>query len=165
MTSSTIVRSFRQGDEAAFAALNFRWIDELFGAEEEDRRLLENPQAMILDRGGYIAIAENEGSVVGTGALLIASHPPRGGDQWGEIVKMATDPNAQGKGVGGAVIDHLIKQARAKEMAGLWLETNDRLKAATALYERKGFERLSAGELWETPYARCNLQMVLRLPD
>ena len=45
----------------------------------------------------------------------------------------------------------------------IWLETNSDLKAATRLYEKCGFVHLKEGELWPTPYARCNLQMVLEL--
>ncbi len=158
-----LIRAFQSGDESAFSALNLRWIEEYFGVEDKDRRQLEDPHSEILDRGGYIAIAELEGVIVGTGALIPASHPPDGYEGWGEIVKMATAPMAQGAGVGGDILDHLIEQAQIKKMQGLWLETNDQLEAATLLYKRKGFVELSKDQQWETPYTRCNLQMTLRL--
>jgi len=156
------VRAFQSDDAYAFANLNRRWIDEHFGMEEEDTRVLGAPEATILEPGGYIAIAEMAKEVVGTGALMV----PAGGSgssSWLELVKMATSPAAQGKGVGGAVLDHLIKVAREKGAEAIWLETNDKLAAATRLYARKGFKALSADEEHPTPYSRCNLQMVLKL--
>ena len=157
---TVLVRDFRSGDEAAFAALNLRWIEEYFGVEESDRRQLENPVAAILDPGGAIVLAELEGRVVGCGALVVPHEAASDGRSRLEVVKMATDPSAQGLGLGSAILDRLIEIAKGREVDALWLETNSRLEAATRLYQRKGFRALEAHELRHTPYARCNLQMV-----
>ena len=159
---SYTIRAFEPGDAAAFAALNRRWIEEFFGMEDEDRRVLHAPEESFLKRGGYIAIAEENGQAIGTGALILPE-TKAGEIRWGEMVKMATDPASQGKGVGGAVLDHLIAFARTSGVEKIWLETNDRLTAATALYQRKGFRALGPDEEHPTPYSRCNLQMVLEL--
>ena len=53
------VRPFRPSDAQAFAQLNLRWIKEHFGIEDVDNRMLSEPEATILDPGGYIAIAES----------------------------------------------------------------------------------------------------------
>ncbi|WFL77046.1 GNAT family N-acetyltransferase [Altererythrobacter arenosus] len=158
-----IVRRYHDDDAEDFAQLNLRWIEEMFGVEESDRQQLLDPQGSILDPGGVIAIAELDGEVVGCGALVPPHHSPDDGQEWLELVKMATDPDAQGKGVASQVMTFLIDEARARGCDALWLETNDRLGAATRLYERKGFQRLEGDELWPTPYQRCNLQMVLEL--
>ncbi|EAQ30172.1 transcriptional regulator, MarR family protein [Erythrobacter sp. NAP1] len=158
-----LIREFRSSDAEAFAALNLRWIEADFGVEDEDRRQLEHPQETIMDPGGAIAVAECDGKVVGTGALIPAHRPPSGEGRWGEIIKMATDPDHQGRGIASAIIDHLIEAARERGMDHLWLETNDKLQAATALYKRKGFTPLSSEDKWSTPYSRCNLQMVLTI--
>ena len=73
------------------------------------------------------------------------------------------DPSVRGQGIGRAVLEALIEQARSMNADAIWLETNSNLKAATHLYEKCGFRHLSENELWPTPYARCNLQMVLEL--
>jgi len=157
--TSLTIRPFQPDDAAIFVRLNQRWIEAYFGMEEEDRRVLSSPKEAIIDQGGYIAMALLGDEVVGTGALMMSvGHP---GVM--ELVKMATDPNAQGRGVASAVIDHLVPVARGKHAGQIWLETNDKLKAATALYKRKGFRALEAEELHPTPYSRCNLQMVLDL--
>ncbi|WP_427966953.1 GNAT family N-acetyltransferase [Altererythrobacter sp.] len=157
------VRPFRPSDGPAFAALNRRWIEELFALEEKDRQQLEEPQTTILDKGGFIAMADLDGWVIGTGAILPATHAPDDGNRWMEVVKMTTDLAAQRSGVGTAILQQLIDFARERDANAVWLETNSTLAAATALYEKFGFRQLDDSELWQTPYDRCNLQMVLHL--
>lgn len=157
------IRDFTPRDAPAFAALNRRWIEEMFGLEEKDIRHLQHPQVSILDPGGYIAIADANGWVVGTGAIIPAAFAPDDGNRWMEIIKMATDPSAQGQGIGAAVLERLIEYAREKGANRVWLETNSKLEAATALYERNGFVTLDKGEEWDTPYLKCNMQMMLEL--
>ena len=157
------IRPFRHADAPAFAALNRRWIEELFALEESDIRQLEHPQTAVLDKGGFIAIADANGWVVGTGGILPAVHAPNDGRKWMEVIKMATDPSAQGKGIGAAILQRLIEFAQEDGADAVWLETNAKLEAATALYERHGFKALGDADVWQTPYDRCNLQMVLEL--
>lgn len=157
------IRPFAPGDAPAFAALNRQWIEELFGIEEKDIRQLEHPKAAILDKGGFIAVADAGGWVIGTGAILPAEHPPEDGRKWLEIIKMATEPSAQGRGVGTAILNRLIEFAREQQADAIWLETNAKLEAATALYEKHGFRKLEGDDVWPSPYDRCNLQMTLKL--
>ena len=157
------IRDFTPRDGPAFAALNRQWIEEMFGMEEKDRRQLETPQKTIIEPGGSIVIADAGGWVVGTGAIVPAAFAPDDGDVWMEIVKMATEPSARGNGIGAAVLDRLIELAKGRGANRIWLETNRRLEAATALYAKKGFAVLAEDDAWETPYERCNLQMTLTL--
>lgn len=161
--AEVIVRAFEAKDADAFASLNLRWIEEHFGIESEDQRVLTHPVASIIEPGGYIAIAEIDGKAIGTGAIKRPDDPAIHGEGWMELIKMATDPAAQGKGVGMAVLQHLITQAKRSGAKRLWLETNDRLQAATRLYARAGFHPLGKEDAHPTPYSRCNLQMVLEL--
>ena len=157
------IRDFTPRDAPAFASLNRAWIEEMFGMEDKDRRQLEHPVKTIIEPGGYIAVADAKGWVVGTGAVLPAAFAPDDGNTWMEIVKMATEPSAQGQGIGAAVLDRLVDVARERGANRIWLETNSQLEAATALYEKKGFVALSDAENWDTPYLRCNLQMAMEL--
>ncbi|MEO1489979.1 MAG: GNAT family N-acetyltransferase, partial [Pseudomonadota bacterium] len=140
-----------------------RWSSSSIPKYSSIQRVLSDPQSAIIATGGYIAIAEIDGKIVGTGALKTPKQPPVGGLKWLELVKMATDPDAQGQGVGKAVLDHLVEIARDLGAHRIWLETNDRLAPATRLYERTGFRALTAQEERPTPFSRCNLQMMLEL--
>jgi putative acetyltransferase len=160
---SVSTRLYQAADRQAFIDLNRDWIEEYFVMEDSDRQQLEELEASILDQGGQIVVAETDGLVVGTGAILPPHHDPGDGRKWLEIVKMAARKDLRGKGIGQAVMDALIAQARKMQADAIWLETNADLKAAVRLYERSGFRHLGADELWPTPYARCNVQMVLEL--
>lgn len=161
MTVST--RLYQAADRQAFIDLNRDWIEEYFILEDSDREQLEELETSILDKGGRIIVALLDDMVVGTGAILPPHHDPGDGRKWLEIVKMAARKDLRGKGIGQAVMNALIAQARAMNADAIWLETNGNLEAAIRLYERSGFRHLNAGELWPTPYARCNVQMVLAL--
>jgi len=163
MTVST--RLYQTADRQDFIDLNRDWIEEYFVMEDSDREQLEELEASILGKGGRIVVAETDGLVVGTGAILPPHHDPGDGRNWLEIVKMAARKDLRGRGIGQAVMDALIAQARAMQADAIWLETNAGLTAAVRLYERSGFRHLGASELWPTPYARCNVQMVLMLGD
>ena len=78
----------------------------------------------------------NEGeTLLGMGALkrLSAHH--------GEIKSMHTQRNARGKGVGKAMLVHIMQTAKAEGMTRLSLETGawDYFKPAVALYAAHGF--------------------------
>ncbi len=156
-----VIRPFQRDDAEAFAALNRRWINEFFNLEQEDLRVFADPQNVIIAPGGYIAMAQMGDRAIGTGALMARHDMHNRPLQRVELVKMATAPDAQGMGVGGALLDHLIAKAQSMGAASIWLETNDRLAAATRLYKTKGFEALSPKDQHPTPYSRCNLQMEL----
>ncbi len=59
----------------------------------------------------------------------------------GEVKSMRTDPDARGRGVGAAILDHIVTTARAAGMTRLLLETGTgpMFDAAHRLYARAGF--------------------------
>lgn len=77
----------------------------------------------------------DDGELLGVGALQ-----DLGGER-GELKSMHTAEHARGRGVGAAVLDHLVELARARGLARLSLETGtpDAFAAARALYTRRGF--------------------------
>ena len=160
---TVITRRYTPGDKQTYISLNLDWIEESFTLEQSDRDQLENLEATILAPGGQIIVAELDGKVVGTGAILPPHHDPQDGRKWLEIVKMAAQKDLRGQGVGRAVLEALIAEGRTMAADAIWLETNNDLKAAIRLYERCGFQHLSGDDLWPTPYARCNVQMVREL--
>lgn len=160
---NVITRLYQHSDRRAFIDLNLDWIEESFSVEQSDLDQLERPEKTILGVGGQIIVAELNGEVVGTGAILPPHHHPADDRKWLEIVKMSARKNIRGKGIGRAILEALIKQAREMQANAIWLETNSDLTAAIGLYEKCGFQHLTQVELWPTPYARCNVQMMLQL--
>ena len=158
-----LIRRFEPRDRDAFAELNLAWIEEEFAVEDSDRAQLGDPEASIIAKGGHIFVAEIDGAVCGCGAVLPAHTQPVSGKYYVEIVKMAAHPDMRGKGIGRAILERLIEEARTMGADGIWLETSNRLAAAQHLYRSAGFRDLEEGEFWPTPYGRCNAQLVLEL--
>lgn len=156
--SVVTVRDFRPSDAEAFRDLNLAWVEQYFTVEAEDRAQLEDPQTHILDQGGAILIADLDDIPVGTVGLV-----PGHQDGVLELVKMSARSDVTGRGIGRALMDAAIEKARVMGATKIWLETNTVLAAALALYRKSGFRELTGDELTETPYDRCNCQMVLEL--
>jgi putative acetyltransferase len=85
-----------------------------------------------------VFVAREDGAAIACGALL------RHGDGIGEVKRMYTRPNYQGRGIGGRILDAIEALARSENLSRLVLETGDRHPAAWRVYERGGFERCGA---------------------
>ncbi len=151
-----VIVPYQDQYRAAFQRLNELWIEEDFEIEEADRRVLQNPQREIIDRGGFIFIATLGSESVGVCALM-----KRQDRQYPyELAKMAVSPSARGRKVGWRLGQAVIDQARSMQAKRLFLESNTKLEPAIRLYEKLGFVKVLGPP---TPYARCNIQMQLEL--
>ena len=75
----------------------------------------------------------------------------------GEIKSMRTADAALGRGVGKAMLDHIVATAGSEGISRLSLETGstEQFAAANRLYEREGFERCGPfGGYADTPFTR-----------
>ena len=75
----------------------------------------------------------------------------------GEIKSMRTADAALGRGIGKALLDHIVAAARAEGMSRLSLETGstEQFTAALRLYEREGFATCGPfGGYADTPFTR-----------
>jgi putative acetyltransferase len=151
------LRRFQPGDEAAFRSLNEQWIAKYFTIEEHDREVLSDPAGKILGRGGHIFLALAGTFRIGTCALL-AIEPGVF-----EVAKMAVDEHYRGAGIGRALLEYTIIEARKLGAHRLYLETNNSLANAIHLYESVGFEHLAPERVTPSPYARANVFMEKRL--
>lgn len=83
----------------------------------------------------FFSLRNEEGALLGIGALkaLAPDH--------GELKSMRTVSAALGRGVGSAMLDHLVATARAAGMTRLSLETGNSplFAAANRLHQRDGF--------------------------
>ena len=85
-----------------------------------------------------VFIARDNGRAIACGALR------RHGGRVGEVKRMYTRPEAQRRGIGGAILARIVELARAEGVDRLVLETGDRHPAAWRVYERAGFTRCGA---------------------
>ncbi|MEM9026572.1 MAG: GNAT family N-acetyltransferase [Verrucomicrobiota bacterium] len=139
----------------AFYAINVAWIKEFFTLESEDERVLSEPERAIIEPGGaiYMAVDLDGGVVIGAVSLV-----NRGSGSF-ELSKMGVIPEAQGRGVGRAMLKEAIECFRSLKGEELFLETSSILSPAIGLYESVGFvqqEQLRRG----SKYARADVYMV-----
>jgi putative acetyltransferase len=76
----------------------------------------------------------------------------------GELKSMRTDPNFLRRGLGEAILLHLITEARARGYTRLSLETGkpEPFHAAHALYRKHGFAECPPfGDYTEDPFSMC----------
>ncbi|HET7714878.1 MAG TPA: GNAT family N-acetyltransferase [Bauldia sp.] len=85
-----------------------------------------------------VFVARIDGRAVAMGALR------RHGGGIGEVKRMYTRPDFQGRGIGGAILSAIEERARSDGLSRLVLETGDRHPAAWRVYERGGFSRCGA---------------------
>jgi len=137
-----------------FKRLNYAWIEKYFTLEEADHQSLHYPEQKILQKGGQIYLAQLNGEIVGTCALLKMN------DDTYELAKMAVSEREQGKGIGWLLGQTVIKKARELGAKTVYLESNTILEPAIKLYQKLGFQRVIGQP---SPYDRCNIQMELKL--
>ena len=147
------IREFEPRDAEAFRLLNEEWIERYFRLEPKDRETLGQPQRMILDQGGRIFIADQDGTAVGCCAL-IAMTP---GEY--ELAKMAVAPQVRRGGIGRRLIVAAVDWAQAVGARRIYLETNSALTGAVALYASMGFAAVPPERKTSSVYARANVFM------
>lgn len=152
--SSYQVIDYQDKYQEDFAKLNYAWIEKFFTVEEMDQETLDKPKEKIYGPGGHILLAEKDGEIVGTTALIKLGH-----DRY-ELAKMCVDPNHQGHGLGYLLGKATIEKAKAMGAKSLYLETNSKLQPAIALYRKLGFKDSAESA---SPYCRCDVQMEMDL--
>jgi putative acetyltransferase len=149
------IREFEPGDEAAFRELNEEWIRRYFVIEPKDEAVFADPRGSILDRGGRIFLAFQDGQPVGCCALL------RMNSGEFEVAKMAVTESYRGNGIGRRILERAISEARASGASRLYLETNRKMQPAIRLYESLGFRHVPPERIVPSAYARADVYMEL----
>ena len=104
--------------------------EDLFGAERWTPGMFRTE----LDAGHYYLVARDEdGTLLGYGGLAV--YPPEG---W--VNNLAVRREAQRRGVGAALLEALLAEAKRREVRMVLLEVAATNEPAQQLYQRYGFE-------------------------
>jgi ribosomal protein S18 acetylase RimI-like enzyme len=139
-----------------FRKINYGWIEQHFEVTDLDRKAFNNPQAEILDKGGFIFLARIQGLVVGSVALEKIK------DSKYALTRMGVYPEHQGKKIGQALMDAAIGKAIELRASSVVLYTNQQLVSALNLYFKNGFRVVP---LDNVPYKRATIKMELILSN
>jgi mannose-6-phosphate isomerase-like protein (cupin superfamily)/predicted GNAT family acetyltransferase len=141
---------YREELKEAIKELNYEWLQKYFSVEPGDITSLANPTGEIIDKGGSIYYAMMQHEIVGTVSLLKKTN-----DIF-EIGKMAVTEKAQGNGIGQALMQYCLQQARQQRIKKLVLYSNTSLLQAIHLYRKFGFTETT---LEQGLYKRADIKM------
>src|SRR5690606_6927398 len=133
-----------------FESINKAWVSHYFSLEPFDIDQLEHPEDTLLAKGGAIIFAKMGDEIVGTVGLI-----PKD-ESTCEMIKMGVDPAAQGKGVGRALGNAIMTEAKDRGFSKMVLYSSSKLAPALSLYEKIGFQRVA---LECGAYGRCDIKM------
>jgi GNAT superfamily N-acetyltransferase len=135
-----ILRPFQAADQDAARRLILAGLGEHFGHIDESLNPdLTDIQATYIAPGHRFVVAWIGEERVGTGALRIAAPE-------GELVRISVSPDYRRRGIGQAIVAHLIDWARQQGLARLLVETNNDWYDAINLYQRFGFIEYNSDE-------------------
>ncbi len=145
---------YRSEHHSVFKQLNLEWLDHYQLTESHDLMILDDPKGTVLDRGGYIWMAEADGKIVGSAGLMKEE------DGVYELVKMAVTKSHRGKGISRLLIERCLYKARELGAKKVTLYSNHQLQTAIGLYEKYGFHHV---ELVNSPMETADVRMELIL--
>ncbi len=155
IASLVTIDVFKEEYKLDFETLNLQWIKKYFKVEEEDTKILKNPESYVINGGGQIFFAVIDGNAVGTAAMVLTK------ERIFELSKMAVDSSYQGLGIGRMLINVCIDFAKSKSADEIFLITNNKLLPALELYNSSGFELDEDYD--DNRYERGNTKMKLLL--
>ena len=132
-------------------SLNFEWLEKYFYVEAGDLEQLTDPQAHIIDKGGYIYFAKYKEEIVGTSSLM------KTGDGEFELAKMAVTEKFKGLGIGKMLLEHCIGEATNIKATKLSLFSNTKLLSAIHIYKKYGFAEVPLPA--DIHYERADIKM------
>jgi GNAT superfamily N-acetyltransferase len=150
----TKIIQYRNEHHQIFKQLNLEWLDHYNLTESHDLMILDDPEGTILKTGGFIWMAEADGEIVGSAALIKEEEGVY------ELAKMAVTAAYRGKGISKLLIEKCLAKAREIGAEKLSLFSNHQLQTAIGLYEKYGFRHV---ELHNSPFETADVRMELIL--
>lgn len=115
-------------------------VNREFGVGFDAESILERDMVELtkfLPPYGRLLLAEDEGQMAGIACMKKIR------DDIGEIKRMYVHPQFRRRGIGRALVEHLIQDARAIGYRRLWLDSPRSWKPSHALYHSLGFRESS----------------------
>jgi GNAT superfamily N-acetyltransferase len=111
--------------------------------QTSDEALAQAIAAILQNEGlGLFLLARDEGNVIGLAALSFAWTLEHGGKSaW--LDELYVVPGYRGQGVGRALLEHVVSEARALGCKAIDLEVEEAHRRAERLYEQVGYRPLT----------------------
>ncbi|WP_237276082.1 GNAT family N-acetyltransferase [Tenacibaculum ovolyticum] len=148
-----IIEHYTEKYYEEFKELSYSWLKEYDLLEESDEIMLNNPE-LIINNGGYIFIALQGNTPIGTISLEKINNKEY------EILKLGVSKEHQGKGIGKKLMEYVIQLGKEKEILKLILHSNRKLTSAISLYTKLGFEEIN---LVDNKFLTADIKMELKM--
>ena len=140
-----------------FRLLNEDWLRTYLEVSDHDRHILSDPVKEIINKNGKIYLLMSEGKVIGTYALQKIS------DQACELSKFTVIQDFRGLKLGERMLKHAIENAKSMKCNSIMLYTHHKLKEASRLYIKMGFEVIQDHPGLTDKTGRCSQMMQLTI--
>jgi len=107
---------------------------------EELQKLIDSPSVLILARAPGA-----DGQIVGAATLGVFRTPS---GLHAHVEDVIVDESMRGQGIGEALVNHLLENAREMKLQGVSLTCNPRRVAANQLYQKMGFKKWETNVYW-----------------
>ncbi len=138
-----------------FQKLNEDWLNEYLEITDCDRIILSNPYNEIIKKEGHIFFIISEGKIIGTYSLQKINNEAC------ELSKFTIKKEYRGWKFGERMLEHAIDKAKELRFESIILFTHPKLKEATLLYRKRGFEVIPEYPELTDKTGRCSLCMQL----
>ena len=137
---------------ADFKRMNLEYLDKYNLTESHDMIILDNPEEIVLGRGGFLWLAKAGDEIVGTVGIMPEGHGIF------ELIKMCVAESWRGKGISKLLMETCLQ--KVKELGGekLFLFSNHQLQTALKLYTKYGFKNV---EVTDSPFETADVKMEL----
>lgn len=146
--------SYKKKYKNKFKKLSYEWLNKYDLFEKEDEIILNNPEKVILDKGGFIYFAKYQNEIVGTISLISEDN------NIFEIAKLAVTEKYQNNGIAKMLIEKALNTAKNEEIDKLILYSNSKLNKAYELYKNYGFKDI---KISKNKYETADIKMELNL--
>ena len=135
-----------------FKRMNLDYLDKYNLTESHDMIILDNPEEIVIGRGGFIWLAKAGDEIVGTVGIMPEGHGIF------ELIKMCVAESWRGKGISKLLMETCLQ--KVKELGGekLFLFSNHQLQTALKLYTKYGFKNV---EVTGSPFETADVKMEL----
>jgi DNA-binding MarR family transcriptional regulator/N-acetylglutamate synthase-like GNAT family acetyltransferase len=116
-----------------FKRLNYEWLKKYFKIEPFDKKILNDPENVVIKSGGFILFARLKGKIIGTVAMKKINSSVY------ELTKLAVKPEFRRQRAGLKLCRFAMDRARSAGAAMIVLATSPKLIAANKLYDDLGF--------------------------
>ncbi|MGH2865872.1 MAG: GNAT family N-acetyltransferase [Solirubrobacteraceae bacterium] len=145
-TAGILVRRARQSDLGALLSLYDELaVDKITAAPGSEPGVGAVLADILADPRRELAVASASGQVVGSADLVVVANLTHRGEPWAIVENVIVSENARRKGVGRALMAHLIGRARAEGCFKVQLLSGKHRAEAHALYKSMGFADVAEG--------------------